>query len=313
MSERKKKYIQLCQENDIPIFSQYFWLDAVCGEENWDVILIEEQGNILASLPYYLNYIEGGFEIRKAPLTQNNGVFFYYPSKIKYESKISFEHKVLDKVIDEIEKLNISNFRQYFHYSFENWLPFYWRGYTQSTRYTYIIEDTSNIEAIYKKFNGNIRTNIKKADSIVRVYDDLSYEDFYNLNRKTYGRQGLDIPYSFELFERLYQNLDKNGLVKILTAKDEKENIHSAALFAQDSDSVYYLMSGSDQEYRSSQSLTLLIYEGIKLASQHGKKFDFEGSMKKNIEKFFRQFGAVQVPYFDISKVFNKRTGQKND
>jgi lipid II:glycine glycyltransferase (peptidoglycan interpeptide bridge formation enzyme) len=89
-------------------------------------------------------------------------------------------------------------------------------------------------------------------------------------------------------------------------AIDEKGNIHSTALFAFDKKSVYYLMSGSIEEFRDSQSLTLLIYEGIKLASKKGLSFDFEGSMKKNIEQFFRQFGAKQKQYFDISKEMKK-------
>ena len=304
MNDRKEKYIQLCHDNNIPLFSQYFWLDAVCGEENWDVILVEQDGNVLASLPYFLNPIQGRFEIRKAPLTQNNGVFFYYPQGIKYDRKIAFEHKVLEMIINEIESLDIVSYRQYFHYSFENWLPFYWRGFSQSTRYTYVIEDTSDLDEIYSNLNGNVRKHIKKAKEIVTVVDDISYEEFYDLNKQTYERQGLDIPYSFELFEKLYENLYRKNAVSILSAKDREGVIRSSVFYAYDNTSVYYLMSGSDEKYRSSQSLTLLIYEGIKLANQLGKKFDFEGSMKKNIEKFFRQFGAIQKPYFDIRKDF---------
>ncbi|MDD3999942.1 MAG: GNAT family N-acetyltransferase, partial [Bacilli bacterium] len=178
----------------------------------------------------------------------------------------------------------------------------YWRGYSQPTRYTYIIEDTSDLNIIYKKFNGNIRTYIKKAQKIVSVQEGMNSKDFYELNKQTYERQGIDIPYSFELFNRLYENLVENKSLEIFYAIDESENIHSAALFAYDATSIYYLMSGSLEEFRDSQSLTLLIYEGIKLANRLGKSFDFEGSMKKNIERFFRQFGAEQKQYFDISK-----------
>lgn len=304
MNDNKQKYIQLCHDNDIPLFSQYFWLDAVCGHENWDVILIEQNGNVLASLPYYFISNNGVYEIRKAPLTQNNGVYFYYPSGMKYDRKIAFEHRVLNRIIDELERMEIARYRQYFHFSFTNWLPFYWRGYSQSTRYTYVIEDTSDLDVVVSNFNGNIRKHIKKAKEIVTVSDNLSNQNFYDLNVKTFARQGVEIPYTFEMFEHLYQNLSENQCVKIFSAVDQNREIHSAALYAYDHTSVYYLMSGSNEEYRTSQSLTLLIYEGIKLANQLGKRFDFEGSMKKNIEKYFRQFGAQQKPYFDISKDF---------
>lgn len=286
-------------------------MDAVCGSENWDVIIIEEKGNVLATLPYYIKPAQGGFEIRKAPLTQNNGVYFYYPEGLKYDRKIAFEHRVLDKIIDEIEALNLISYRQYFHYSFENWLPFYWRGYSQSTRYTYVIEDTSNIESLIEGFNGNIRKGIRKAEKIVQVFEDLCCEDFYFLNKKTYERQGMGIPYSYQLFERVYEVLKEQKTLKVLYTKDREGNIHSAVLLAEDKDSIYYLISGTDERYRSSQSLTLLIYEGIRLASEKKKKFDFEGSMKKNIEKFFRQFGALQKPYFDIRKDYSLNSYSK--
>lgn len=304
MNSNKVIYKDLCKIKDIPLFSQYYWMDAVCGSDNWDVIIIKEKDNILGSLVYYLNKVNDGFEIRKAPLTQNNGIIYYYPKGLKYDRKLSFEHKVADLIIDEIEKLKIDSFRQYFYYEFTNWLPFYWRGYSQSTRYTYRIEDTSSMESIYKNLNGNVRKHIKKAKNLVTVKRGMESADFYKLNEKTYKRQCMDIPYSFELFEKLYDNLTKNNCMEIFYATDENKNIHSAALFAYDKNSVYYLMSGSVEEFRDSQSLTLLLYEGIKLANKLGLSFDFEGSMKKNIERFFRQFGAEQKQYLDISKEF---------
>lgn len=304
MISNREKYKELCRTKDIPLFSQYYWMDAVCGPDNWDVIIVEENNNVLGTLTYYLNSIDNEFEIRKAPLTQNNGIIYYYPKGLKYDRMLSFEYKVADAIIDKLEELNIKRFRQYFHHSFANWLPFYWRGYSQSTRYTYVIEDTSDLDNVYQKFNGNIRNYIRKAQKIVNVRSKMSSKDFYELNEQTYVRQGIDIPYDFELFNKLYENLVENKCLEILYTIDERENIHSAALFAYDSKSVYYLMSGSVEEFRDSQSLTLLIYEGIKLANRLGKSFDFEGSMKKNIERFFRQFGAEQKQYFDIQKEY---------
>lgn len=304
MNISKKKYRELCEKEDIPIFSQYYWMNAVCGEENWDVILIEEGGRIVASLPYFYFKENEKWKIQKAPLTQNNGVKLYYPSNLKVASKISFENRVIEKIILELEKLEISEYRQYYHYDFKNWLPFYWKNYKQTTRYTYIIENTENLDLIYENFDGTIRNYIKKAQKSVTIKSDLDYKKFYEINRETYIRQGIEIPYSFQTFEKIYKTLKERELVEIFYAEDEFGNIHSAVLYILDKNSVYYLMSGSKIEFRSSQSLTLLIYEGIKLAHKLNKVFDFEGSMKKNIEKFFRQFGAEQKMYFDISKEF---------
>jgi hypothetical protein len=303
----KERYIDLCKsEKSIPIFSQNWWMDAVCGRENWDVAIVEENGKVIGSHPFYLKASESGLTIQKAPLTQNNGIWIYYPEDIKYEKRLSYEKKIMNNIIDQIENLELESYRQYFYYSVENWLPYHWRGYNQTTRYTYVIEDTSDLEMVENSFNSNIRNYIRKAGREVDVLDDMSIEDFFNLNKMTFLRQGMDIPYSLDTLKKIDGECRDRNLRKILYAVDKYNNIHSAAYFAWDNNAVYYLMSGSDPNFRSSQSLTLLIYEGIKLASLLNRKFDFEGSMKENIENFFRQFGATQKPYHNISKTFNK-------
>lgn len=296
----KEAYKLLCEQNSIPIFSQYYWMDAVCGVKGWDVLFAETNGNIIASLPYYLK----DDEITKAPLTQNNGVFFYYPPDLKARNKIDFQVKASQIIIDKIESLSLTSFRQYFHYEFTNWLPFYWRGYSQSTRYTYIIRDTNDLEFLFQNLNSNTRKNIRKAEKAVMINKMMNASVFYGLVTETFERQGLKTPYDIELFHDLYSVLEERNQCRLLEARDSDGNIHSCAMFIWDDKSVYYLMSGSKKEFRNSQSLSLLIWEGIKLAHKMDKKFDFEGSMKQNIEGFFRGFGPAQIPYFDISKKF---------
>ncbi len=299
--EKYRRFSEM--ETKMPLFSKGWWMDTVCLNE-WDVILIEENGKIIASLPFYKQIQNGQLTIQKAPLTQTNGIWIYYPPNQKYEKRLSYEKKIMNEVIDEIEKLNIKKYQQYFHYSITNWLPFYWRGFSQTTRYTYVIENNLDLDEIYKNFNSNVRKLIRKAKKKVVVKENLDIFQFYTLNQMTYERQNLKTPYTLDIVLRIHKECLERNAGKILYCIDQQNNIHSAAYFVWDDESVYYLMSGSDPAFRSSQSLTLLLYEGIKLANNMGKKFDFEGSMKENIEHHFRQFGAKQIPYHNIYKTF---------
>lgn len=302
----KQKYRKFSDtEKTISLFSKGWWMDAIC-DDNWDVILIEENNEIIAALPYYFEEFGKVKEIKKAILTQNNGIWIRYPKGLKYEKKLAYEKRIMNLVIDEIEKLGLRRYQQYFHYSITNWLPFYWRGYSQTTRYTYVIEDTSDLELIYSNFNSNVRKNLRKAQRSLKVREGMPIDEFYVLNKMTFERQGLNIPYSLETLKRLNNECQKRKSSIIYYCEDVEKNIHSAAYFVWDDESVYYLMSGSHPEFRNSQSLTLIIFEGIKLANRLHRKFDFEGSMKENIENFFRQFGAVQKPYHNIYKEFDK-------
>ena len=52
--------------------------------------------------------------------------------------------------------------------------------------------------------------------------------------------------------------------------------------------------------------MDLVLFESIKFAMQSKRAFDFEGSMIESIEKYFRAFGAIQKPYYSISKINSK-------
>lgn len=77
----KQKYREFCKiEINIPIFSQDWWLDAVCGENNWDVAIVERGGEIWATMPYYVKKKWGFTIITMPPLTQKLGPYIKYPS-----------------------------------------------------------------------------------------------------------------------------------------------------------------------------------------------------------------------------------------
>ena len=55
VNSNKIKYAKFISNfDDVSIFSQPWWLDAVCGEDNWNVILVERDGIPVGSLPYFI-------------------------------------------------------------------------------------------------------------------------------------------------------------------------------------------------------------------------------------------------------------------
>ena len=306
MKSNKERYKLFCEkEKNIPIFSQPWWLDVVCGEENWEVCIIGEGKNILATMPYYLLKDEYGIKINKAKLTQNNGIYIKYPNNQKISSKLDFQEKIINEVCNHIESLNIYKYEQQYHYNFTNWLPFFWREYKEITRYTYIIENTENMELVRENYSSKIRNQIKSAKKILKVVEIDNTESFYTVNKMTFDRQDREIPYTYDLFRNLYLACKERECCKLLMAIDDKERIHSVAMIVWDEDSVYYLLNGTDPEVKKYQGNALLIDRSIEIASELGKKFDFEGSVIKNIEHSFRQYGGTPKPYFRIYKEFN--------
>jgi len=302
----KEHYNSFCAKNYVPIFSQPWWLDAVCGAENWGVHVYEKSGNYLGAMPYYVEERNGYQIITKAHHSQNNGIIMSYLPKMKYVSMLDRQEDVINEMCDFIEKLGVDKYEQQYHYSFTNFLPFKWRGYEALIRYTYVIEDTSDMNKVIADFNYTIRNEIKKAEKRITIKKDLDIETFYLINKMTFDRQHIEVPFSLKLFKRIDTACSEHDCREILYAEDVEGNIHSVAYLVWDEESVYFLINGSDPRFKSSQANALLIQESIRFASALGKKFDFEGSVIKQIEHAFRSFGAKQKLYFRIFKSFNE-------
>lgn len=305
----KDLYREFCETEDkIPIYSKDWWMDAVCGEDNWDVILIKDKNDeIIASLPYYLKRKYGLKYITQPPLTQTNGLYIKYSKEQKLASKLSYEKEIIFEIDDKLKELGIDYYNQNFHYSFLNWQPFYWKGYSQTTRYTYVIRDLSDLRTVFSNFSKSKRKYINENEGKYRVYETDNVRMFYELNRKVFERQGLKIPYSMNFIIKLDQRLAERQSRVIFAANDEYGNVNCMLYLVFDKMSSYLLMSGTDPERRDLNLKTLLVWEAIKFSSKIGLMFDFEGSMMENVATFFREFGAEPIPYHSIWKNFSTK------
>lgn len=300
----KDKYIMLCtEEKSIPIFSQYWWLDTVCGENNWDVILLENEGRIKVSMPYFIKRICWQKIITMPPLTPFMGPWIRYPENQKYGQRLSYEKQVMTKLIVKLPQNKY--FLQNFHYSITNWLPFYWKGFTQTTRYTYIIDDLNNLSNIFSNLQSNFRNKIRKAEKIVTVLAGLNVNEFCSLLDMTFKRQGLKCPNSKELIVRIDKVLSKRKSREIFYAIDNNKKIHSALYLIWDNQSAYVHMVGEDPLLRNSGAGAFLLWKALEYTKEvlGLQCFDFEGSMIESIEQVRRDFGAIQKPYYQIMRM----------
>jgi lipid II:glycine glycyltransferase (peptidoglycan interpeptide bridge formation enzyme) len=301
----RDKYRALCAaESTILVFSQDWYLDAVCGADRWDVALVERDGGICAALPYYVRLKVGGLRVLGCPpLTQCLGPWLKYPEEQKYASRLSFEKEMYTALIDNLPPF--AYFSQHFHVGVRNWLPFYWRGFEQTTRYTYRLDLTPSPEELMATFKSNARGKIRKAAKCVTVRCDLGAERFYEVNKLTFERQGLEIPYDLELFQSADQALASKDRRRMFFAIDDEQHVHSALYLIWDAEAAYVHLVGESPEYRASGAGILLIWEAIAYVRDtlRLRWFDFEGSMIESVESVRRECGGIQTPYFRITKV----------
>ena len=181
-------------------------------------------------------------------------------------------------------------------------LPFKWMGYVIEPRFTYRINNLSDPEKIYSEFNKTAKKNIKYANNKVKIFSEIDIDCLWNMLNKTFEIQNRKNPMSKDILYKIISYCEEKGHGKYFEAKDSEKNIHSCAYFVYDEKICYYLIGASDSNYRSSGAQSLVLWEGIKFASQKSRIFDFEGSSIEGIENFFRQFNSVCTPYYSIRK-----------
>lgn len=301
-----EKYRKFCKEEEdsLPLYSKDWWLDAVCSEGGWDVALVEMDSKIVASMPFYIKKRAFFSAITLPKLTQTMGPYIKYPKNQTLYKRLGYEKTVMNELIEQLPK--VDTFNQSFHHTITNWLPFYWKGYKQSTGYTYVIEDLSNMDEVFKNFTSSTRKEIRKAKkSGIEVIDSEDIEAFYEIIKLTFKKKNLKARESLAFIKKLYAKAKKNNSVMMKFAvKDEV--IYSVSLCFYDNKTLYAVIGGSNRDINLLGSQQLLKWETMKFASQHSLAFDFEGSMIEGVEYRNRSFGAEQKPYFNITKTDSK-------
>ena len=303
-ASNKKQYLEFCEKVYVPIYSKPWWLDAICLPENWDVWLSVENGTVVAAMPYYFENRNGRKYITKAPLSQNNGLLFCYPDNAKTTAKAAFEEKTIDKACEFIASLGLDVYEQQYQPSFKNWLPFLWNHYSAITRYTYVIDDTSDLDTVWSNIISKRRSIVRKGQKNSAL-SEISIEDFYLEHEKIYKKQGLACPFSFDLWERAATACLSHKSGKVSCRLTEGGGVAAVSFVAWDEKSLYKLMGGPIPEYANLDAYSALTWDEIELAHDLGLVYDFEGSVIKRISKSFREYGAEPQPYFRIRKVFN--------
>jgi hypothetical protein len=303
INTNKERYVLFCQQNKkVPLFMQAWWMDAVCNYKNWDVLFYEKNNKIIAVWVYHFVKKFGLKLIIQPQLTQINGIWIDYPDNLSSNEIVSFDKIVMTDLLNQFKNEKFSYYDQNFHYSIKNWLPFYWRDFKQTTRYTYQINDISNPLKCLEEFSYAKRKQIKKSNNNFKCDFELSGEDFYKHVKLNLNALGKKVNYSNELFLRIYNSCVSRNQGCIISAFDENENLHAALFIVWDQNSAFNLISTINPKFKSSGASTFVVWEAIKAMSNNTQIFDFEGSMSENIENSFRQFGTNQVPYFRIIK-----------
>ena len=291
------------------LYLQDWWLEAVSTSGSQiGLVKIEEAGKVVAAMPWCRKRNRVGLNrIYMPPFTQHVGPWFKpFENEFKQSTASSKLIRWTDMLLDGLpnyDMISINSLTQ------DNlWLPYYWRGYSQSTKYTYRLSLKDPEKVLWLGLDESIRRQIRKARKKgLTVEVSECWKGLYEMCELTFARQNMRFPYSRDQVARLCKACLDKGSGRIYKIRNKEKQIVSACLVASDKRITYYLLGGSDPQYRDLGSSSLCLWEAIREACGRSEIFDFEGSMSKSIAKFFSSFGASACPYNNLFHIRSKR------
>ena len=304
----KETYRCLCEAEGcrIPVFQQYWWMETVCAGKEWDVALACDGDRILAAMPYLIRRRLGMRYVLQPQLTQFSGPYYCFPQDMSSARRTDFEHRAADMLVDHFEALRLDYFCQRFAPSVTDWLPFHWRGYNQTTRYTYRIDDIADPQRVFECFD---RTKERQrrirriADKYTAVSVDAeTFVQFHTDYWRSRGEKDLLEP---QFMRRVIDAATSRNQGLALGLRDDEGYLAAAWFAVYDSRCAHALLSAKAPGEQSADVSALLVWRMIEALSSRTTAFDFEGSMERSLEYFYRSFGARQVPLLDVSRMRN--------
>lgn len=270
----------------IPIFMQPFWLDNF--SENWDVVLFQINGQIVAALPYS---IKGNLLTKRIYLPDVN----FYQSIVFFDS---FDAKTNTKITKELFTQLPKTIKQYFKFLPEFLdIDLFKLGYKKSIYSSYLLEANNVVSKHHLR-----KINKAKIENY-QIIQQKFVKEAYELIAQTFVRQKAKFKLTLSDFEHLNKIITKYKCGTLYTCLDNDHKILATALIVEDDQVAYYLFGAFNTQNKNSGAMHFLLNHIAIHTHQQNKTLNLCGSSKPSIVQFFKGFGAkpLDIPIWKKS------------
>jgi len=280
------------------LFHTSSWLRIF--NEKPDITALVQDGKII-----------GGSALAKIKKYGING-YHCLPYTPYYGILVCDEHQLNADTYIETSNLILKNLPKATVYDFlfnaghQNIHPFVWKGFDVSVYVTHIIKSSITPSMLLQKISKGKKRDLQIITKLVENGELKILRGKDPELRKEMKQLVLDsskrIGYSYPewAFNKLmdYENTYTIALVH------PSHGIISGNILFEDSANVYNLFNGSKRiaDPKLTLANTLNTHESILYALNQHKSFDFEGSMLKGVERFYRSMGGEVTPVYRLIK-----------
>lgn len=281
----KKKWNEAIDNSSNSLFYGFSWyLDIV--SPSWSALVSENYEYILplpCSKKYFLNYIYQPF----------------FTSRFNIFSKNEIKKHIFEDFINSIPKKFVRvDLKIGFEY-FENTQSF---DFEENKNYQ--LNLNSKYETLLSNYSKKHMANIRKAiKNEVKISEKIDIDNFIQMRKESMRDKGFTqiTDNHFNMLKKIFQTVQKNGMLKMFEAKDINDKICGYSAFIEYSGRTIKYSTANHVGRKNSASYALI---DRYIKEKAGKNFilDFAGSNIESIAKFIRGFGAEKQSYISIHK-----------
>ena len=289
----KEEYQQVCQQEALPLFLEDWWMQAVCSGYEWDVLLCHDSENrVCGVMPYVTSKRFFRQYVAMPPLCPYGGAWLREDLKDSYDATAA----VARDLHGQLEQMKIAYYQQPFYVG--NRLPDALAeiGYRTKKRYTYRIEDTSDLNQLLEGFSKNKRKKLEKK-TLTYQTGTMTAEEFYQFHVTCNAEKNKELWYSRETFLVLYEKSQEHDRSTIICIRDAEGEPLAAAFVVWDQHIAYQLMNCYVHEESDNGAREKLTLEVLRFVSHHGLGIDFVSH-----RNYLRHYGAKRFEFQVVRK-----------
>ena len=178
------------------------------------------------------------------------------------------------------------------------------KNFETTGRLTHHLDLNQSPEKIQAVYAENLKRNLKRAlKNKIELSSDIPPSEIIRLFRKNKGKKTDQLKNKdYEMLLQLIHEADHRKLVTVLGAKTAAGNWCAGALFLESYHEYIFFFSAANDAARNSGAMSLLIDHFVHLHSRENMNLDFEGSMDKNLARFYKGFGSKEIVYLQVRK-----------
>jgi hypothetical protein len=300
----KVVYTAICRENPaaLPVFSQCWWLDAVCGDpDDWKVSITTKGEQVTGVWPYVQSERMSISMMRNPRLTPYLGPTVFFPPDIKQANRDSYEYDVITELLDGIPGSDV--WRLSVAPGLQQAGLFRRASLKLDVQQTFLCDLRQSEETIFHGFKESLRRNLRAAEKEITISEEPQLLNLlYKFQQATLQRKRVAQPYDESHMQRLMDACLEHGCGTLWVARRD-DTVQAIIWNVWDQERSYYFMGAQNPGADNYLSMSALLWHAIREAKARGNTyFDFEGSMDPGVERFFRNFGAERSLYLVLRR-----------